>query len=109
MRRGGRGAGGGRGLEGPARRGGGGGGGGGAAEEGGGGGGGGVAGRAARGGGGRAGLGESGGGGRGWGARRYALEAPLNQELALLTEIRVHQANAEAEHHRQRSRLFFVG
>jgi hypothetical protein len=44
-----------------------------------------------------------------FGARRYALEAPLNQQLALLTEIRVHQANIEAEHHRTRSRLFFVG
>ena len=44
-----------------------------------------------------------------FGARRYAMEAPLNQELALLTEVRVHKANLEAEHHRQRSRLFFVG
>jgi hypothetical protein len=44
-----------------------------------------------------------------FGSRRYALEAPLNQELALLTEIQVHQANIEADHHRQRSRLFFVG
>jgi hypothetical protein len=44
-----------------------------------------------------------------YGARRYALEAPLNQELALLTEIKVHQSNLAAEQHRQRSRLFFVG
>jgi hypothetical protein len=44
-----------------------------------------------------------------YGARRYAMEAPLNQELALLTEVRVHQSNMEAEHHRQRSRLFFYG
>jgi hypothetical protein len=44
-----------------------------------------------------------------FGARRYAMEAPLNQRMAELTEIKVHQANAEAEHHRKRSRLFFVG
>jgi hypothetical protein len=44
-----------------------------------------------------------------FGARRYDLEAPLNKELALLTEVRVRQANLEAEHHRQRSRLFFYG
>jgi hypothetical protein len=42
-------------------------------------------------------------------ARRYDLEAALNKDIAQITEIRVRQSNLIADHHKERSQLFFFG
>jgi len=42
-------------------------------------------------------------------ARRYDVEAELNQNIANLLELQVRKANLSAERHQQRSGEFFCG